>query len=294
MGRHTVLLVNQEKSDAVRAAPVVRDLIRRHGTLVLEGDARSCPPLEGLDRLDLVVVLGGDGSLLAAVPEAAERGVALLGVNLGKLGFLAEFDLRAFERHAPSVLGDGLLSFRELGRLAVEVVPAGGEGARAEGVALNDVVITAGPPYRMIALSLSIDGEPGPEISGDGLIVSTPTGSTAYNLSAGGPILAPTVQGVAITPIAAHSLSFRPIVVDSASRVEISLLRANSSESGEGTTLAIDGRPLTQLEAGERIVVRRDRQVVRFVTNPDRSYWATAIDKLHWALAPRFRDGSGS
>src|SRR5690606_3624345 len=155
-------------------------------------------------------------------------------------------------------------------------------------VEINELVITAGPPFRMIDLALSIDGHEGPGVGGDGLIVSTPTGSTAHNVSAGGPILEPHVDALVITPLAAHSLSFRPIVVDGAAEIAIDAIRINDADSA-GTTLVADGQRQVRLQAGDRVIARRRAQPVRFVTNPDSNYWRTLIDKMRWAEPPRWR-----
>src|SRR5690606_8901839 len=116
-------------------------------------------------------------------------------------------------------------------------------------VALNDCVVTAGPPYRMIELDVYIDGEPGPTLRGDGVIVSTPIGSTAYNVSAGGPIVSPDLDSFTITPHAAHSLAFRPIVVPSSCEIDLHLRKGNDADDG-GTTLVLDGQVDTRLQSG--------------------------------------------
>ncbi|MBT8485430.1 MAG: NAD(+)/NADH kinase, partial [Phycisphaerae bacterium] len=160
--------------------------------------------------------------------------------------------------------------------------PDGGE--RGGGIAMNDCVITAGPPFRMIEGRMTIDGEPGPILTGDGMIVATPVGSTAYSISAGGPIVHPGVEAIVITPLAAHSLAFRPIVLGAECVLEFEVLRAN-----EGTTLIHDGQVATTVRTGDRIHICRDRRTASFVANPDMSYWRTIQDKLHWAAAPKYR-----
>lgn len=290
MSRSVLLLVNRRKSDALAAADRVRTLIQRHGVLVAEVPSDEATDLGGYGA-DLGVVLGGDGTLLSLAKEASLAGLPLLGINLGKLGFLAEFDLETFAESAGALLG-GELRHRELALLEASVRRAD-EAPRAEGLALNDVVIAAGPPYRMITLDISIDRAAGPEVSGDGLIVSTPTGSTAHTLSAGGPILAPSTEALVITPIAAHTLSFRPIVVPAGSEVELTVRDANRSERGEGTTLLLDGRALTPLEASEGVRIRTSQRRARFIQNPARDYWTTLVSKLHWAKSPQFRARAG-
>ncbi len=292
MGRTIALFVNRKKPDALAAEDHVAQLIEAHGTLAFRGDVQEADRLREASDIDLVVSLGGDGTILSLVDAASPLGIPLLGVNLGKLGFLAEFDLHSLDELAGHLFGDGELIMRELDRLRAEVFAKDASSAKFSGEALNDVVMTAGPPYRMISIGLCVDGESGPEISGDGMIVSTPTGSTAYTLSAGGPILAPNLGGMVITPIAAHTLSFRPIVVDASSTVEMRLDRVNAEE-GHGTTLLLDGRPDTRLDEGDRVVIKRGGSA-QFVTNPARSYWATLVGKLRWAQAPVFRSVDGA
>lgn len=292
-GRAVLLLVNQSKPESVAAAEEVRGMIRRSGRLAAELAADDGPLPRDLGPIDLIVVLGGDGTLLAQSRRCIGQNAPLLGVNLGKVGFMAEFDLASLRLQAESIFGSGPLAMRRLGLLHTEVHSPERDGNNAgltfSGQALNDCVVTAGPPYRLITLSLTIDGTPGPTVNGDGMIISTPTGSTAYNLSAGGPIVAPTVDAMAITPICAQSLSFRPIVVGSTSIVELTVLRVNNPEQGQGTTLVLDGQVHTPLGLGDRILVTSHGQGVRFVRNPGTDYWSRLIGKLHWAREPRYR-----
>jgi NAD+ kinase len=137
----------------------------------------------------------------------------------------------------------------------------------------------------MIELHLSIDAEEGPSMTGDGVMVATPVGSTAYNVSAGGPIVNPDVDAMIITPIAAHSLAFRPIVVSAASTIEAKVLRAN-----EGTTLVLDGRVTVPLKVGQSVRVKRHDKRARFVTNPSSTYWQILLQKMRWAAPPTYRD----
>lgn len=297
MPRSVLLLVNRDKPEAAQAAGEVRALIERHGRVVAEQDGGSSEPVRDAKGADLIVVLGGDGTLLSQARRCADLNLPLLGVNVGRLGFLAEFDLASLREQAAAVLGGPGLATHEVRMLRAEVFEGGAKQSRFSDTALNEAVVTAGPPYRMISLALSIDGAPGPTVSGDGLIVSTPTGSTAYNVSAGGPIVAPGTDAMVITPIAAHSLAFRPIVVPGSSRVEFTMLRVNEGRgpadrrqgAGRGTTLVLDGQVTTPLGEGERVSVTLDGRRVRFVRNPRGSYWATLIDKLVWAAPPRMR-----
>jgi NAD+ kinase len=290
--RAALLLVNRSKPAAAAAANEVRELIVKHGRLVGEFDTSSHQPPDPRGA-ELIVVLGGDGTLLSQTRRCADLGLPLLGVNFGKLGFLAEFDLQSFRGQASYLLSETMLPTRRVHMARAEVFPGGGSMPRFSDVALNECVVTAGPPYRMISLSLKINQEQGPTVSGDGIIISTATGSTAYNVSAGGPILAPDVDALVITPIAAHSLSFRPIVVGADSRVELLMHRVNSGSGpggdGVGTTLVLDGQVSTPLQDGDRVVVTRDGRPIRFVRNPMGGYWTTLTEKMQWAAPPRLR-----
>ncbi len=288
MPRSIILAVNRSIPGAGAVADDVRSLISRHGTLIAECDTSDDVPPPHADTADLVVVLGGDGTLLSAARTFAPHSLPLLGINLGKLGFLAEFDLQSFRHQSASLLSDGPIVVRRAMMLRVDVHGRSGGAISHTGLALNEAVITAGPPFRMIEFRLRIDGRDGPVGSGDGLIVSTPTGSTAYNVSAGGPIVAPEVDALTITTLAAHSLAFRPIVVRGESIIEIIIDRANDAGDA-GTSLVLDGRDLVRLHGGETISLRRHHQQAMFVENPDASYWSTLIDKMHWAAVPKAR-----
>ncbi len=282
------------------ALPEVRRLVSAAGGRVAsEQTALVDGPLNDARGAELVVVLGGDGTLLTQAQRCAALGLPMLGVNLGHVGYLAEFDLPALREQAGELFCSKPLRLVERAMLVASVARASGSsppiGLRT---ALNDCVVTAGPPFRMIAMSISIDGQPGPTISGDGLIVATPVGTTAYNASAGGPIIAPDVRALAITPIAAHSLSFRPVVVAGSSTVELTLLRVNSAPQrdgaaaggqGEGTTLVVDGQLVGRLYQGDRVTIRLAERPLRFVQNPRSQYWQTLIRKMNWATPPQSR-----
>jgi NAD+ kinase len=291
VARSALLLVNPDNVSATAALPQVREILASNCRIAGEVHATVGPPLTDAAGADLIVVLGGDGTLLSQTRRCVGLGLPLLGVNFGKLGFLAEFDLQSLRDQVAALCTGESLPVRKVWLLRAEVFASDDE-CRFADVALNECVITAGPPFRLIALSLNIDGEEGPTVSGDGMIVSTPTGSTAYNVSAGGPIVGPGVDAMTITPIAAHSLAFRPIVVGADSRVEIVMRRVNSATVDGmriGTTLVFDGQVSTPLSEGDRIVLTRDAQPAYFVHNLKGSYWRTLIDKLHWGAAPRLR-----
>ncbi len=277
-----ILLAGHARPEVAGILKEVRRVVSSHAMLAGELEADGSPLPDDLNP-DLALVLGGDGTLLGQARRLIDHDIPLVGVNLGRLGFLAAFDWPALKRQLPIVLGGQAPMVRRM-VLAATVLDGGGAVVH-QAVALNDAVVAAGPPFRMIELHMSIDGEPGPSLTGDGVIVSTPIGSTAYNVSAGGPIVHPAVEAIAITPNAPHSLAFRPIVVSSDSRIEISIIRANA-----GTSLVLDGQVSFPLVSGHRLIIARDMRTVRFVLNPETTYWQTLLDKMRWAAPPTYRD----
>lgn len=290
MRRRAFLIVNSDKPEAGEASGLVRSLIEQHGTLVGESDAGIEPLPPSASSADLVIVLGGDGTILSQLRRCEHLNKPMLGINFGKLGFMAEFDFGAFATAAASIFSSEDLPVREFPMLEARVVDSTG-GVRFSSLAVNDCVLTAGPPFRMIGMAIFIDDNVGPRVSGDGLIVSTSTGSTAYNLSVGGPIVSPRLDAIALTPIAAHSLSFRPIVVPADSDIEIAVTRVNDDGHGGGTTLVMDGQVHTLIREGDVICITKHARPARFVENKNSSYWSTLIHKLRWAEAPRLRGG---
>lgn len=292
MPRSVLLVVNARKARALEATSEVRGLIERHGRLVgvvnsadlSDEVAQGRIGTPGAERPDLIVVLGGDGTILSASRATLGMGIPLLGINTGKVGFMAGYEVAAFREAAPELLGDAPLRTNDHRTLEGTVVDRDG-AERYRATAVNELVVTAGPPYRMITLDLTIEGQPGPTVSGDGLIVSTPLGSTAYNISAGGPIVAPGVDACVITPIAAHSLSFRPIVLHADIPVDILVRSVNATEEA-GTTLLIDGQGHHRLIEGDTVRIRPGSRKVRFVSDPRVSYWRTLLGKMHWASTP--------
>ncbi len=223
---------------------------------------------------DLVIVLGGDGTILSTGHAMMDRQVPIVGVNLGKLGFLADFTVDELERHFEQIIRDDKLVSR---RMMLEVVVAEPGGGTWRGIALNDCVLRAGTPFRTVGLSVRVNGEPVTTIVGDGLILSTPTGSTAHNMSCGGPILQPEADAIIMTPMAPHTLSHRPVVLRADSRVEVA-----ARETNEGTAAVLDGQIIRSVPAGTRVHVRAAREQFQHVRNPDRSGWQTLVNKLKW------------
>jgi NAD+ kinase len=229
-------------------------------------------------NLDLLIVLGGDGTLIGAVRDLGQNQIPIVGVNIGKLGYLAEFTVDTLEREGDFLFAGDLPETR---RVMLEArLRSNGETFRS--LAVNDCVLHAGPPYRMIDVRVEVDDDPVAQIRGDGLIVSTASGSTAHNLAAGGPILDPQAEAFVLTPICPHALTFRPLTIESSRRIVVRVTEAN-----EGTTLAIDGRITRPFRIGDAVELRRYRAEFRLVRNPNRSIWYALRRKLMWGEAPK-------
>ncbi|MCX5651916.1 MAG: NAD(+)/NADH kinase [Planctomycetota bacterium] len=278
--QRALLIVNHDKPEAARTAEAIRPIVARHASVeVIEALEE---PLAAAWAFDFAVVVGGDGTLIAQARRLLEFGKPIVGVNAGRLGFLAEFDASDLEKHAGLVFG-AKPPLRERMLLAVEVERA--SGVRESGTAINDAVITAGAPHRMIEMSLRIDDDDtGVDIIGDGVIIATPTGSTAYSASAGGPIVHPDVGGVTITPICAQSLAFRPVVVRSSDPIALVMRRVN-----EGTCVVLDGQRYISLGRGDTVRMREHARKALFVANPSNRYWDALRAKMKWAAPPSYR-----
>ena len=278
--RRALLIVNHDKPEAARAAEAIRPIVAKHAAVELVGADEG--PLPQPAEFDLAVVVGGDGTLIAQARRLLEHGKPIVGVNAGRLGFLAEFDAADLEQHA-SLVFSAKPPLRERMLLAVEVER--GDGGRESGTAINDAVITAGAPHRMIEMSLRVDDDDtGVDIIGDGVIIATPTGSTAYSASAGGPIVHPDVGGVTITPICAQSLAFRPVVVRSTDTIALVMRRVN-----DGTCVVLDGQRHISLGRGDTVRMREHGRKALFVANPSNRYWDALRAKMKWAAPPSYR-----
>jgi NAD+ kinase len=235
--------------------------------------------LTGLD-VDLTLVLGGDGAILRAVRQMGYHQTPVLGVNLGKLGFLADLSPAELCACFPQVLrGD----YRVTSHLMFECRVEGPDEVRTI-LGLNEIAVQAGPPFQMIELDLLVDGEPVTCYRGDGLILSTPVGSTAHSLSAGGPILGQELSAFVITPICPHTLTHRP-VVDSADKIYTIAVRRASP----GTMLVVDGQEHVLLTTEHRVALRRAPVSFRLVKVAGRSNYHTLRDKLRWGTPPNYR-----
>ena len=284
----TVALIGRYKSRDV-AAPLRSlgaFLAERGCTVLLEEETAAEAGVEGFPlvdfagigaRADLAVVLGGDGTMLSAARALAEAGVPLVGINQGRLGFMTDIAFGAMTETMGGVL-DGRYTMETRTMLVTEVVRAG-EPIFATG-ALNDVVVNKGASGRLIELVVRVDGQFVYDLRSDGLIVATPTGSTAYALSANGPIIHPAVPALALVPISPHTLSNRPIAVSDACVVEITL------KHGADSRLQCDGQPQIDLVADDCLTVRRGPHGVKLVHPEGYRYYNMLREKLHWTESP--------
>ena len=235
---------------------------------------------------DFAVVFGGDGTILSVARDVSDIDLPVIGVNVGKLGYLAEFSIEELEQLFDRIVNDTSLIEKRM-MLQCRVENDGGE--KYVSTAINDVVVAAGAPFRMIELKMRVQGQSLAACSSDGVIISTPTGSTAHSLSAGGPILSANLSAIVITSICPHSLSFRPIVINAESIVEIEPIRLN-----EQTTVTLDGQSSQALELGDIVKVQKHSGSFLVVDNPARTRWDTLAGKLNWAERPKYNTEHGS
>jgi NAD+ kinase len=244
---------------------------------------RGCEVLaEGETRADLAIVIGGDGTMLAAARELVQQRVPLVGVNQGRLGFMTDIGHDDMLAGVGAIL-EGRYAIEERALLDAEIKRQGKSVLRT--IALNEAVIGKGSQGRLIEFDLSVDGEFVYTLRADGIIVATPTGSTAYALSAQGPILHPAVPAWTLVPLNPHTLSARPVSVSDRSTIEIVLLHALDARAH------FDGLALTDMAEGDRLVIKRSADVVRFVHPPGYRYFATLREKLRWSEAIEKRRG---
>lgn len=246
--------------------------------------------VEGLEQCDFAIVFGGDGSIISTARKVSEASVPVIGVNVGKLGYLAEFSVGELKDFFPHLLKKNTVPIDRRMMLGCSVF-SHQESLRSErfhSAAINDIFITAGPPFRMVELKILVDSQSLAGCVSDGLIISTPTGSTAYNLSAGGPIVSPRMDAVVITPLCPHSLSFRPIVINAESTIEVFGVRVN-----EGTTVSIDGQVSSTLSINDVVKIQKHTCDFLIVNNPLRNQWDTLATKLRWAEKPKYKEYPG-
>ncbi len=241
---------------------------RLDAELVSRCSVRSQDDFEKL--ADMVMTFGGDGTLLAAARLLMGADVPIMGVNVGKLGFLAEFSMAELDEAIDSVMAG---SYRVVDRTTIEVEL---KGVRT--TALNEILLERSSKAKMISVRTWVDDHHVADYRADGVIVATPTGSTAYSLAAGGPIIAPSTSSLCITPIAPHTLTLRPLIIDDTSEVRMHLL----SDAAQGQVVA-DGRILGTVSSGEPITIRKGPHLVKLVKRIGSTYYDLLRQKLLWA-----------
>jgi NAD+ kinase len=263
--RSIAIVSNPDKVRATEQLKPLRLWLSRHGVRVLAGHM--------IAHADAVLTLGGDGTILAVAPKAALAGVPVLGVNVGRLGFMTTVGLNEMYV-ALSDLLEGRLVVSE--RLMLDVTIPRIKGPH---LALNDAVVRAGSTTRVIMVNAMIENEDLGCFAGDGLIVATPTGSTAYSLAAQGPIVHPEMEALVLTPICAHSFRQRPVVFPSQRVLTIS---PKDRKGIRELQLCLDGQRVYRLRKNDRVIVKRSKYKLKLLQKPDTSYFGVLKEKLLW------------
>lgn len=240
------------------------------------------PMIAGTDEADsaafsdgeLIVVLGGDGTMISAARIAADADVLVMGINYGGLGYLTDFRIEEMHSGIEAVFAG---EYDVDSRVMLRAELWRGDEKLADGRVLNDVVINKAAVARIIEIDVSLNGLFVNSFRADGLIVSTPTGSTAYNLSAGGPIIYPSMNAVVLTPICPFTLTNRPIVIPDSAEIELTLDNEN-----EGVVLTLDGQNGYAMHSGDRVKIRKSSTTLKLVQPPNRNYFDVLRNKLKW------------
>jgi NAD+ kinase len=278
------IISRPRRADIARVVPPLIEWLRAHGAEVVcdseTGDCIGAIKGQTLRReqlpacSDLLIVLGGDGTLLSAARLVADRQVPILPVNLGGLGFLTTVPLDDLYAILEEIFsGKNRMSERVM--LEAQIVRDGGTIRRQ--IALNDAVLNKAALARIMDVALHVDGEYVTTYKADGLILSTPTGSTAYSLSAGGPIVYPTVESFVVTPICPHTLTNRPLVIPDTAKIDIDF-----QAEGDAVFLTLDGQIGIELVKGDQIVVRKASEKLRLVLPSKKTYFQVLRNKLKW------------
>ena len=268
-----VVIVGVPGRETVRAElERLRPAIAEHAEIVAEDLSFSYNFSQG--KPDLVIVLGGDGSILQTARQMGAQQSAVLGINCGRLGFLAALSPDDFLNVWPEVSKG---KFEVIDHLMLQTSLIRDGRVIAQQLALNEVAVLGGPPYRILDIDLYADGALATRYRCDGLIVATPIGSTAHNLSAGGPILRRQLQAIVISPISPHMLTYRPLVDSADTTLELTV-----SEPNESTSIVVDGRILSRLLAGDRVRIERAQQTFQMLAVSGHDDYRALRDKLGW------------
>ncbi len=266
------IILHGKRPDALEYAVRAVKYLKERGVEVFAedeaADALNVPPVSAAEGADVILSLGGDGTLLRGMQTAFRWEAALLGINMGRVGFLTEVEPGDIEAALQAVI-DGQYEVEERPVLHVTA----GEN---HWHALNDVVVSRGGSARLTTVNAWVDGELSGRYVADGVIVATPTGSTGYSLSAGGPIISPKVDCMVITPICAHTLQHRPTVVHGGAHITLEL----RAEDIQSASLQVDGQSCAQLTAGMQAEVRRDTRPIRLIRLKPQNFYQLVRDKL--------------
>ena len=287
---HTIGLIGKfgDPNVAGMLNQIAAHLRRRQLRVLLDDSSARLMPNSGLEiasrtaigeQCDLAIVMGGDGTMLNAARSLVDYEVPILGVNLGRLGFLADVSPSELPHSLDAVLNG---QFREARRSLLHAQVMHGDRVTGEADALNDVVIHKREVARMIEVDAFLDGRFLNAYRADGLIISTPTGSTAYALAGGGPIIHPGLEAVVLVPICPHTLTHRPIVVKADSMIEVVLNAVNPTQ----TQVTCDGQISLALESGDHVVIRKKDRKARLVHPLNHDYFKLLRAKLSWGLNP--------
>lgn len=242
-------------------------------------DAGKISVYKNQSELDLLVVLGGDGTILRTVRELQDFSVPILSINKGTVGFLAELSLAETARMLPLFLqGKGNVEERSL----LEITATRGKKKIWQGKVLNEAVISQGAISRLIDLQTSVNGDPLATFHADGVIIATPTGSTAYSLAAGGPIVHPELQATILTPINPHSFSQKPIVLPGSDEVEVTIFTKQNKFGDVQVSLTLDGQTYVTLRSNDTVQAKISKKTVKFLRRSDESFFSTLRNKLKW------------
>ena len=241
--------------------------------------AEGLDVMNGISDIDVLVVIGGDGTIMRTVREMQDFSIPILSVNRGTVGFLAEIALREAETLIPELLnGEGVIEERAL----LSVTASRDGDVLQRGYALNEAVIAQGTIARLVDLKTSIDGESLTAFHADGLIISTPTGSTAYSLAAGGPVVHPTINAVILTPINPHSFSQKPVVVPGERAIDVEVLTKDNKFSDTEVVLTLDGQVYIPLQRGDIVSASMHTETVKFLRRQNDTFFNTLRTKLKW------------
>lgn len=287
---HFCIIANHDKDEGHQTARYILSFFEKNGKhCVIAHDRRrekTCPGISYTDldeipeQTECIIVLGGDGTFIQAAIDVSHRGIPLLGVNMGTLGFLTEIEKQNLVPTLERLMRDDCYIEERL-MLSGSSLPENGnpQAFSGEELALNDIVVTKSGACRMITALLSINGELVETYVGDGVIISTPTGSTGYNLSAGGPVMTPGLKAVIITPICPHSLNKRSLVVSAEDVIAITLGQGKAYQK-DAAEVIFDGRAIGTMQTGDSIRIGRSGEKTRIVKMKESSFFGILRNKL--------------